>query len=333
MRVATRPRRARSGCAHWVPRSLAFALFVNACTPNEAHGPTTDAQDADAWPARVELGRHAFYDPRLSADGQTACASCHAPEAAFADPRGVSVGADGVPLARQAPSLVNVAERRRLTWANPNLDRLDRHALVPLFSDLPVEMGNAERQEAVVSLLREDPTYRALATQAFGRADAVGLHELGLALAAFQTTIRSAPSALVDTAPAPALARHCTGCHTPPWYTDATTEPVPFHRISREPGADDDTGLHRLTHAATDRWRFRTPTLRNVGLTAPYLHDGSAPTLDAAIRAHTALPAVAALDAGEREQLIDWLHTLTDAAVLHDAALADPWPARAEASR
>jgi cytochrome c peroxidase len=313
---------------HSLAQAVAASLGI-ACTPAPPSDAVPRAPVADATPtvraAQAAFGRHAFYDRRLSADGETSCASCHAQAVAFADPRGVSLGADGAPLERQAPSLANVAHLRRLTWANPNLDRLETHALVPLFADAPVEMGNGDRQAALIALLRTDPTYVALARAAFPDASAaVGLHELGRALAAFQATIVSDQSP-ADGQVAPPLAARCTPCHTPPWYTDATDEPVPFHRIVDAP-ASDDTGLHQLTHRPEDRWRFRTPTLRNVALTAPYLHDGSAPTLDDAIAAHTAVPDVAALSAGERAALVDWLHTLTDHALLSNAALGDPWP-------
>ena len=85
--------------------------------------------------ARVELGRHLFYEERLSTTGDVSCASCHRPELAFSDDRATSVGADGHPGIRNAPSLANVAYQPSLTWGNPLVTTLEAHALVPLFVD------------------------------------------------------------------------------------------------------------------------------------------------------------------------------------------------------
>src|SRR5262245_5114669 len=91
--------------------------------------------------AKVELGRHLFYDARLSDNGTMSCASCHEQARAFTDGRGRSIGSTGQAHPRGSMSLVNVAYARTLTWANPTLERLEVQALVPMYGDHPVELG------------------------------------------------------------------------------------------------------------------------------------------------------------------------------------------------
>lgn len=114
-------------------------------------------EDITMTPELVDLGRHLFYDARLSADGRIACASCHQQALAFSDGRRVAVGAHGTEGRRNAPSLANVGYMPTLTWANPHVTTLEFQALLPLFGTEPVEMGLAGQEAALFARLAADP--------------------------------------------------------------------------------------------------------------------------------------------------------------------------------
>lgn len=289
----------------------------------------------------VEAGRRLFYDVRLSSDGETSCASCHAQQTGFADPRGVSVGAEGDELSRQAMVLDRAGQLGRLTWANPHLDSLEHQALIPLFTDTPIEMGGANRESEILDVISEDPRYAALHDAIWP--DANGRwswpHVLA-ALAAFQATIVSSDTAwdqfVAGDSHALTAAQQrgwqafseagCVSCHVPPSFTDATVGPgreVPMHRIGTADGSERDLGLAEITHKAADRWRFRTPTLRHAPDTAPYLHDGSAPTLVAAIHAHDRV--APELSDETTRQIAAFLEALHDPIVQSAPEFSDPW--------
>ncbi len=334
--------------------------------------------DNPMTPAKVELGRHLFYDARLSRDGTIACMSCHLPEHGFADRRPLAVGIGGAKASRNAMGLTNVGYLPVLTWANPNLKSLEFQALIPIFGEHPVEMGMAGRETALFARLRADPVYRDLFGQAFPeRQGEASLFTVTRALAAFQRTLISADSpydrfkyggdrtALSDGARRgeELFFDHrleCYHCHsgfnfTNTWQTARMPFPeVGFHnnglynRDGKGAYPPDAEGIREHTGEAADMGRFRTPSLRNVALTAPYMHDGSLPTLDAVIDhygagGHTihagpnagigaASPLKDPLIQGfrlsvqERADLIAFLESLTDRAFITNPAHADPWP-------
>ncbi len=117
--------------------------------------------------AKVELGRHLFYDKRLSADQSMSCATCHQQDKAFTDGLSVSEGVTGQKGARSAMALANVAYLPVLTWSNPNLTALEVQALVPMFGEHPVEMGMAGREKEMFARLQADPIYQRLFAQAY----------------------------------------------------------------------------------------------------------------------------------------------------------------------
>lgn len=259
--------------------------------------------------AKVELGRRLFYDPRLSVNGTTSCASCHRQALAFTDGRPVSLGATGEPHPRNAMSLVNVAYASRLTWANHLLNRLEDQALVPMFNEHPVEMGLAGRHQLLVQLLRDDPLYAESMREAFpGDAEPHSVLNAVRALSSFVRSIVSFNSpydaflAGESVALDPAAKRgmdlffserlECFHCHGGFNFTDSSTHAeasvasVGYHNtglynVDGE-GAypADNTGLADMTGERRDMGRFKAPSLRNVALTAPYMHDGSVATLD-----------------------------------------------------
>jgi cytochrome c peroxidase len=259
--------------------------------------------------AKVELGRRLFYDTRLSVNGSTSCASCHRQELAFTDGRAVSIGATGDPHPRNAMSLVNSAYASRLTWANDLLNRLEDQALVPMFNEHPVEMGLAGKESELEELLQKDPFYAASMREVFPRdAEPHSVLNIVRALSTFVRSIVSFDSAYdaflagETTAIGPAAKRgmelffserlECFHCHGGFNFTDSSTHAdasvasVGYHNtalynIGGEGSyPSNNTGLADMTGNRRDMGRFKAPSLRNVALTAPYMHDGSIATLD-----------------------------------------------------
>jgi cytochrome c peroxidase len=333
--------------------------------------------DISMTPDLVDLGRHLFYDARLSVDGQTACASCHQQELAFTDGRPVGVGAHGTIGHRNSPSLANVGYMPTLTWANPHFTTLEFQALVPLFGTEPVEMGMAGQEEALFARLGADPFYAKAFPAAFPDRPAPDLYTITRALGAFQRTLISLNSpydratyygeadAMSDAARrGQALffdhRMECYHCHTGALFSDnlqTARSPFPenaFHNTGLYniggTGAypAGGLGLYEFTGTAADMGRFRTPSLRNVAVTAPYMHDGSIATLEEVIRHYAAggrtIPDGPHAGAGHESPLRDslivgfeisdaeiadltaFLESLTDQDFLTDPAFADPWP-------
>jgi len=292
-------------------------------------------------PAQIDLGRYLFFDPVLSADGSMSCASCHDPDRGFSDGRGRSLGADGEPLARGAPSLWNAAFQQRFFW-DGRADSLEQQMQGPLYDAR--EMGNDPAR--LLATLNGIAAYRELFTQAFpgdfGQPEApITLDQIYLAIAAFESSLISLNSRYDQYAHGYAAAlteqekeglnvfrsfvARCAECHTPPLFTNrqiaviGTPEPegLPF-----DPGAQGPTG------DATLRGGFKVPSLRNIALTAPYMHSVRFPSLREAVafytggRGHAVPPGEELkihwhiwepnLGDAELDRLVDFLETLTD---------------------
>lgn len=141
--------------------------------------------------AKVEFGRHLFYDKRMSVNGKESCASCHKQELAFTDGRAKAEGTTGQLHPRSSMSLVNVAYAPTLTWAHPALDSLEEQALVPMLGENPIELGLKGHEAAFLTVVRTDPTYQRLFPQAFPGDGPVALQHVRKALAAFERSIVS----------------------------------------------------------------------------------------------------------------------------------------------
>jgi len=325
---------------------------------------------------KVELGRWLFHDRRLSVNGSQSCASCHLQALAFTDGRPGAVGATGELHPRGSMSLVNVAFASRLTWANHLLDRLEDQALTPLFGEVPVEMGMAGKDADIVAMLRADERYREFFPNAFpGDTDPYSILNTVRALASFVRSIVSfdapydrylagdtqalSPSAVRGMELFFSERLECFHCHGGFNFTDSSThvsavvESVGFHNnglynidnSGRYP--EDNTGLFDLTGIHHDMGRFRAPTLRNIALTAPYMHDGSLATLDDVIDHYqrggrnvdsgpyrgdgrrnpykSVFVREFELSGNERQDLIAFLDALTDESVLDNPAFSDPF--------
>jgi len=326
--------------------------------------------------AKVELGRHLFYDTRMSVNGEASCATCHKQELAFTDGRPVSVGATGEKHPRGAMSLVNVAYNAVLTWSNPQIKQLERQALVPMFGEHPVELGLREG-DGFLSMLRADPKYRELFDRAFPEpAGRFTIANVTKAIASFERSMISARSPWDryhydrdDGAISEAAKRgeilffsqplSCFRCHGGFNFSGATVseghevrEPE-FHNtgLYNVPGAlaypAPNFGIFEFTRDPKDVGKFKAPTLRNIALTAPYMHDGTIATLDEVLDHYAAggrtvqsgphagaghdnpnkdpLIGGFKMSGQDRSDLIDFLKSLTDEAVLHDRRFANPW--------
>jgi len=327
--------------------------------------------------AKVALGRRLFYDTRLSGNGTQSCGSCHEQAKAFTDGRARSVGSTGQLHARGSMSLVNVAYAAILTWANPTLTRLEDQALVPMYGDHPVELG-LDRAARWLDAIKQDPDYPRRFHAAFDQsAEAVTADHLVKAIAAFERSIVSLRSpydryhfdrddtAISDRARRGEVLFHsrplsCFTCHGGVHFSGAMgAAPRSMNVELHNTGLysltgllsypSSDTGLYELTHNLQDVGRFKAPTLRNVALTAPYMHDGSVATLEEAIDHYAAGGRTIAsgpnqgvgranpnksvtlqgfpLTAAERGDLVAFLESLTDEELIHDPRFANPWVA------
>ena len=254
----------------------------------------------DVPAARLELGRFLFYDPVLSVDDETACATCHSELWGMGDgiPRGVGHGAgrDAGPrregpntLRRNSPALFNLAFRSSFLW-DGRAETLEEQALMPVFSE--EELGSDE--ESLLAELSAVPEYVERFADAFPDDPRVTLDNLAAALAAYERTFISNRSTydgyaegrygLMDEDEVEGMFRFaemgCDGCHVPPLFESETFA----NRNLAELEGVVDHGLEERTGLSEDRRKFRTPSLRNLAATEPYFHDGSVKLMSEAIR-------------------------------------------------
>jgi cytochrome c peroxidase len=297
---------------------------------------------------KVELGRRLFYDARLSSNGTTSCATCHRQDLAFTDGRGRAVGTSGQFHPRGSMSLVNVAYAPTLTWADPTQESLEVQALVPMFGTSPVELDVNEK--SLLAMMRNDSVYRNLVPEAFpAENNAYTLKNVTKAIAAFERTIVSMrspydryrwggePGAISESAKRGEFLffssekARCFRCHGG-WNFSGG---VRFDGSSAERGEGTHASYFN-TGATPDTGQFKPPTLRNIAVTAPYMHDGSMKTLEDVIDHYAAGGKFAtankseilrplSLSEADKRDLIEFLKSLTDEELLHDGRLSDPW--------
>jgi len=296
--------------------------------------------------AKVALGRTLFFDRTMSRDGTKGCIDCHEPEKGYGDALPTAVGVRGQVGARNVPSLLNAAIYPALFWDGRAVS-LEAQAEGPLLA--PTELDMTE--ELLVARISAAVAYAPLFTAAFG-SPTVTLRRIGHALAAFQRTLLAADSPFDrfwfggDAKALSASARRghdlfvgkaaCAGCHTV-GPGDAAFTDFGFHVTGTVVDGATDLGRSMVTGDPADLGRFRTPTLRNVALTAPYFHDGSARTLADVVehydRGGTKVagraPEISPLHLSPAEQadLVAFLEALTSPA----AAVGTPFEAKARA--
>jgi cytochrome c peroxidase len=325
---------------------------------------------------RFQLGRKLFYDTRLSGNGKESCASCHLQKLAFTDGRKVAVGSTGETTPRNAPSIANSAWRATLTWANPAMVTLERQIEAPLFGDGPIEMGvNDQNKKEILGRFKADPDYPREFAAAFpSEADAVTFGNVIKAISVFERGVVSAGSKYdlylegkATLTPEESRGKdlffgekaECHHCHGSVNFDDqfyhARTREIetPFHNTGlydvdgKGAYPAPNRGVFESTGAANDMGKFRAPSLRNIAVTGPYMHDGSVATLEEVIdiyasggRNVTSGPAsgdgrlnahkselIVPIDLSEQEKrdLVAFLKTLTDEEFLNSPRFSDPW--------
>lgn len=362
------------------------SLLLVGCASDEAAAPTGERFPTppgfpeppipanNLWSeAKFQLGRHLFYDTRLSANQQGACASCHEPGRAFADGKPKGVGSTGEETPRNSQALVNIAWNSTLTWGNPLLLLLEDQLLIPIFGEHPIELGVVDK-DAVLQRFTTDPLYQELFAKAYpGKKP--GWTEVVGALATFVRGLVSADSPYdrylagdLTALPPEALRGmdlffseelECHHCHGGFNFTEATTKKgQPFGAALFQnnglyniggTGAypTGNGGVFEVTGNPADMGRFRAPTLRNISVTGPYMHDGSIATLDAVLDHYarggrlvesgpyagdgaqnpnkSGLVPGFSLSVQQRSDLLTFLHTLTDEAFLANPRFANPF--------
>jgi cytochrome c peroxidase len=310
---------------------LALIALAACAAPEPAPPPPAPQLATEVAASRVELGRRLFYDADLSIDGTLACANCHVQRRGFTDSNRTRPGVHGDPGLRNIQTLANIGEISPLTWADPRQITLEQQVLIPLAGDDPIEMG---MDLAILpARLAGQPCYPGMFAAAFPeREGAIDISTISIAVAAFQRSLVSNDTPHDRYLAGDALALDdrqkrgealfkstCATCHSGRNYTDTA-----FHRITGNPSppASGDLGLARVTLRSEDEHVFRTPGLRNVAVSGPYLHDGSADTLDAAILAHDAT----ASSPDQRADIVAFLAALTDQTFLTNPAYALPKP-------
>ncbi len=240
-------------------------------------------------------------------------------------------GIDGTPGVRNVMSLANVAYFDPLTWADPTRQSLEQQAVMPLTNIHPVEMGMDGKMAVLIERLNSDTCYQQMFAAAFPGAPINAANTIK-AIASFERTMLSFDSpfdryrrgdanAMTPLAAAGMVrffgTAGCAACHSGVNFTD-----LAYHNIGT--GDFRDEGLEIVTCRAADKDRFRTPSLRNVALTAPYLHNGSVTTLAAAIHAHVGDLTMSQVTRGDVADLVAFLNTLTDRTFVTSPALALP---------
>ena len=339
--------------------------------PVPAENPMTEA--------KVELGRRLFYDRRMSINGKGSCSTCHLQQYGFADQKATAVGVTGEKHPRRAMSLSNVGYFAVFNWANPTVKNLEQQARTPLFGEHPIELGLTEGGGEFLKVMATDLTYKRLFPEAFpGDPGPYTFDHVTRAIACFERTLISGRSPYDryhyqdDASAISASAKRgedmffhqpltCFRCHggftfggSTVFQTQPAAKPEFFNtglynlagRFSFPP---DNLGLFEFTHDPEDVGKFNAPSLRNVALRAPYMHDGSIATLDGVIDHYAAggrtissgplagdgskNPNKAervggfSLTPEQRNDLLAFLESLTDEEFTHDPRFTDPWPA------
>ncbi|MCS7073718.1 MAG: cytochrome-c peroxidase [Bacteroidia bacterium] len=289
--------------------------------------------DNEVTADRVALGKKLFHEKLLSRDSSISCATCHKPELAFSDGLTRSFGIDGNVVTRNSPNLTNVLWATSLFWDGGSIS-LEHQAIAPIQNPLEMDFtvqGGVERIKTI-------PEYVELFRKAYNRdVDSFGLVR---AIAAYQRTFISSKSKYDKYLAGDLTALNeseergrqlffgekaeCFHCHTGILFTDNSFQNNGLYTIY------PDSGRYRITGKTSDIGKFRVPTLRNVAVTAPFMHDGSIPTLEAVIDHYASggkghpnqSPLVRPfnLTAQEKQDLVNFLKALTDTTFLNNPA-------------
>lgn len=349
--------------------ALCVAVSIKSCKQKEeskVHPAVIDAPfyfgtyqipaDNPATADGVALGRMLFYETKLSGNNTMSCASCHKQEHAFSDNNTFSIGIDGIKGTRQSMSLTNLLWQKEFFW-DGRTRSLEEQALIPIQN--PMEMH--QTLEATISKLQASANYPALFQKAFGT-EQITSALIAKALAQFERTIISSGSRydayINNKAQNPLTAQELNGMNL--FFTHPSPEnglrgancgdchagSLTFGSALHNNGLDStfkDLGLGAVTSRVNDNGKFKTPALRNIALTAPYMHDGRFQTLEEVLDHYnehvlpsaTVDPLLSAsnkingkslmLTAQEKADVIAFLKTLTDNSIITNPKLSSPF--------
>lgn len=234
---------------------------------------------------KIALGKQLYFDPRLSADKTISCASCHDPQKGWSNGEQFATGVGQLKGGRNSPTIINSAYNMFQFW-DGRAGSLEEQALGPIQN--PIEMNMT--LDAVVGRLNKVEGYRRQFKKVFGSPE-ITSENIAKAIAAYERTVLSGDAPYDryqegdQEALSPAAKRgmdlffgkaHCSACHTGPNFTDNA-----FHNVGIGMDADQpDVGRQAISKLGGDRGSFKTPTLREIARTAPYMHDGSLKTLE-----------------------------------------------------
>ncbi|HEY2774888.1 MAG TPA: cytochrome-c peroxidase [Candidatus Binatia bacterium] len=294
--------------------------------PTEAPAPA----DNPTTPAKVELGKKLFFDPRVSVDGTVSCNSCHNVMEAGVDDRPQSGGVRGQRGARSSPTVYNAAFLSVQFW-DGRAPSLEEQAKGPIVN--PVEMGMKDHA-AVTGRIAAIPAYFSEFESVFGK-DGLTIDNFARAIAAYERTLitpdsaydryaRGDESALSEQQKRgmqTVLATGCTACHS---GVDFAGPPLPpgqgfYQKVPLIPGSQyetkydltSDIGREQATKNPADHNMWRVPSWRNIALTAPYFHNGSVATLDEAVRVMAKIQLGKDLDEQQVADIVSFLESLT----------------------
>jgi cytochrome c peroxidase len=250
--------------------------------------PQEPSYPADNAPTdqRIALGHKLYYDMRLSRDKSMSCASCHDPAKGWADGKKRAIGFGRKELGRHSPTVINTAYNTAQFW-DGRADTLEQQAVGPIMAAGEMAMKSPKD---VIEVLKSAPEYKGLFEAAYGSGPS--MDNIGRAIAAFERTVITGPSrfdkyldgdktALTDSEKRGLIlfitTASCTACHSGPNFTDNK-----FHSLGvrQEGPLSNDLGRFEVTKDIKDKHAFKTPGLRNVEQSAPYMHDGSLATLE-----------------------------------------------------
>ena len=268
-----------------LPAALILSFAQQDVKPPLGLPPLNWPADNPYTPAKAELGRLLYFDKRLSADESVSCASCHDPKFAFTDGAATSTGIKGQKGGRSAPTIINRAYTLAQFW-DGRAATLEDQAKGPMAN--PIEMGNTH--DAIVTKIKAVAGYRPLFAKAFG-SEEINIDRIAMAIACFERTVFSgnAPYDRYKRGDKKAMTPEqvrgmsvffnkakCDTCHEGANFTLNMYANLGVGSDKPDP----DVGRYAVTKNPSDWGRFKTPTLRDIANTAPYMHDGSLKTLE-----------------------------------------------------
>jgi cytochrome c peroxidase len=342
-------------CLHAAQREAqpSAATFFASRLPRGLPAPVVPA-DNPISEEKVQLGRRLFYDTRLSGNSSYSCSSCHQQARAFTDGRPRAVGSTGGLHPHSALALTNVAYNASFGWADRERTTLEAQMEVPMYNEQPIELGLKGREVEVLARFSDQADDVARFRAAFPQEEPpVTLPHIVKSIASFERVLLSGNSPLDRylyqddrSAMSPEALRGmslffssrlgCSECHgsfnlSGPVAVPGSRAPMVFHNTGV---FSADLGLFAQTRRLGDTGRFRAPTLRNIAVTAPYMHDGSIATLPDVVRHYASGGHTSPfksdrmrgfqISQAETDDLVAFLQSLTDEEFLTNPAFSDP---------